>query len=332
MKAFMDGWPAMPDYYFDVMLVFPLLDALLNIFFAAMGIAIVNKPRKFHSMKRLGASGNRVDHDMHDSGPGQVNMQPSNDIDNNRTVDRRDNAGAARTSLDEVKTVTQAIHEVARDSAEPQLTLELTPAQSTPRIVINSRSVYEPKQRREPFDFDGKMPNPQNDDRRYLIVSGRSLRRLHESLDWGQRTKRNSVEQGGVLVGQVSKYKNEIYNFVQDVIVANTAGNPTFVEFTNSMWAEMQEELSVINDARPNGERLVITGWFHTHPGGLSVFMSGTDKATQRLNFSHEWQASLVMNPNTNTYRVFFGEKSTEGKVILSSSAVSRHLNRGGDR
>lgn len=200
------------------------------------------------------------------------------------------------------------------------------------KIVINSRSVYEPKQWNEPFHFEGKMPNPQDDERHYLILSDRALSRLHDSLDWGRRTRRNVVEQGGVLVGRVAMHKNEIYNFVQDVIVANTAGSPAFVEFTTGMWAEMQDELSAINDTLPAEDRLVLVGWFHTHPNGLSVFMSGTDKTTQRISFSQAWQASLVMNPHTNTYRAFFGEKSIEGKLILPPRLGDHSTDRRGGK
>ncbi len=189
-----------------------------------------------------------------------------------------------------------------------------------PKIVINSMSEYKPEKLNEEFYFEGKMPNPQNDERYYLIFGEFAFKKLKDFLDWGIRTERNCVEQGGVLLGRISYFENEIYCFVKDVLLADTIGNPVFVEFTRQMWASMQDELAEINMSLEKEEQLIIVGWFHTHPNGLPVFMSGTDMNTQRLNFSKRWQASLVVNPHTDKYRVFFGERAIEGKMVLSSS------------
>lgn len=188
---------------------------------------------------------------------------------------------------------------------------------SFPKIVINSKSEYEPVHLNEPFWFKDKIPNPQNDERHYLIIRTQTFKNLKNSLDWGIRTKRNQVEQGGVLLGHIAYYKNETYCFMDDFLLADTTGNSVFVEFTNEMWTIMQNKLTKLNETLDRNEQLVIVGWFHTHPNGLAVFMSGTDITTQKLNFSQKWQASLVMNPHTNKYRVFFGARATEGKVVL---------------
>lgn len=169
--------------------------------------------------------------------------------------------------------------------------------------------------------FLGKLPNPQNDERHYLIIRKGVLEKLKKSLDWGERTRRNRVEQGGMLLGHIAYYHKEIYCFVEDILLADTAGSSAFVEFTNEMWAAMQNELAERNAGRNKNELLAIVGWFHTHPNKLPVFMSGTDMNTQRLNFSREWQASLVMNPHMNKYRVFFGAKAVEGKIVLPESS-----------
>jgi hypothetical protein len=186
----------------------------------------------------------------------------------------------------------------------------------TPRITINSKTDYSPKITHRPFDFQGKMPNPRDDERRYLIFTKESLMELHNAIDWGMHTQRNRVEQGGVLLGRAYKYNNEIYNIVKSVILADTKGSPAFVEFSNKTWAQMQEELSRINDRLDPNEQIFITGWFHTHPNSLAVFMSGTDKNTQRLNFSQNWQASLVLNPHTKKCEAYFGERNMTGRVV----------------
>jgi proteasome lid subunit RPN8/RPN11 len=195
-----------------------------------------------------------------------------------------------------------------------------------PRIVINSKSEYEPEHLEKPYLFPGKIPNPQDAERRYLILSEHTFMELQDSLDWGRTTKRNRVEQGGVLLGRIAYYGNEIYCFVEDILLADTSGDPVFVEFTSEMWADMQNGLAKINASLDKKEQLVIVGWFHTHPNGLSVFMSGTDMTTQRLNFSQEWQVSLVMNPHTDKYGAFFGARATVGKVVLPESrGYSKH-------
>ena len=91
---------------------------------------------------------------------------------------------------------------------------------------------------------------------------------------------------------------------------------PAFVEFTKEMWRDMQNELTILNEKRDKDMKLVILGWFHTHPNNLSVFMSGTDMETQRLNFPLDWQVSLVMNPHKDIFRVFFGKNAKEGVIV----------------
>lgn len=199
-----------------------------------------------------------------------------------------------------------------------------------PKIVINRKSEYKPEKLDEAFYFGNKEPNPQNDERHYLILEKYAFKKLIDFLDWGTNTERNRVEQGGVLLGHIAYYNKEIYCIVNDVLLANTIGSPVFVEFTSEMWACMQNELVEINSTINKNEQLVIVGWFHTHPNELSVFMSGTDMRTQQLNFSEEWQVSLVMNPHMNKYRVFFGAKATEGKVVLPRSEGEYYRSIGG--
>lgn len=193
-------------------------------------------------------------------------------------------------------------------------------AKPTSKIVINSKTEYKPEIVDEAFEFQGKTINPQHDARRYLIFTKEANEVLCDSIGWGgrgqgARTGKNRVEQGGVLIGRVFQFKQEIYNCVEYIILADTKGSPTFVEFTNAMWAEMQEKLSKINEDLKQDEQVFITGWFHTHPN-MSVFMSGTDMNTQRLNFGQDWQVSLVLNPQGENKRAFFGIESTEGRIF----------------
>ena len=186
-----------------------------------------------------------------------------------------------------------------------------------PRITINRETTYRPERLSNPFHFPGKTANPQNGNRRYLILEKRAYTKLKDELDWGRKTRRNCVEQGGILLGRAAFYGNEIYCFVKDILLADTLGDPVFVELSREMWAAMQNRFDEINASLDDDKKLAIVGWFHTHPNGLAVFMSGTDMKTQRLNFSQEWQVSLVMNPHTDRYRAFFGANAIGGKIVF---------------
>lgn len=199
------------------------------------------------------------------------------------------------------------------------------------KIVITGKSEYKPSLLDTPFQFSGKTPNPQDATRHYLILEKRALTKLRDSLDWDSITTRNQVEQAGVLLGRAAIWGNEIYCFVEDILMAETFGNPVFVEITYEIWADLYNKLSELKNILDKNAPLVIVGWFHTHPNDLSVFMSATDMITQRQNFSQEWQASLVMNPHTNKYRAFFGARATEGKVVLPESQIIQKSEKRGN-
>ncbi|MBD5525400.1 MAG: hypothetical protein HDR04_13480 [Lachnospiraceae bacterium] len=187
-----------------------------------------------------------------------------------------------------------------------------------PQIVIKAKSIYEPIQLDAPFPISGVINREiEGDIAGYLIFNDYAIEKLKSALDWGKLTSRNQVEQGGILLGAISFYKDEIYCFVDDILLAKTKGMPAFVEFTKEMWRDMQNELGILNEKRNQDRKLVILGWFHTHPNNLSVFMSGMDMETQRLNFPLNWQVSLVMNPHKNVLRVFFGKEADEGVVVF---------------
>lgn len=186
-----------------------------------------------------------------------------------------------------------------------------------PRIVISGGSNYEPEVLESIPPFPIPAAGSSRHDGGYLILGFLAHQKLKKSLDWGKRTRRNVVEQGGILLGRAMRYRGTFYSLAEDILFAQTEGTPAFVELTHSMWAEMQNSLGKINAARSSQDRLVIIGWFHTHPNGLDVFMSGTDMHTQRLNFSADWQVSLVMNPHRNKYRVFFGSDAVEGRLVI---------------
>jgi proteasome lid subunit RPN8/RPN11 len=78
----------------------------------------------------------------------------------------------------------------------------------------------------------------------------------------------------------------------------------------------MIDKLDLINEDNQEDELQVI-GWYHTHPGRLSVFMSGTDLNTQSKMFSMVWQFAIVLNPQKQLWRAFSGSKAKECKGYM---------------
>ena len=69
---------------------------------------------------------------------------------------------------------------------------------------------------------------------------------------------------------------------------------------------------------------LRVVGWYHTHPNGLDVFMSGTDRDTQRALFPGAAQFALVLNPHRRLWRAFRGADSDpcHAAVIVPESGT----------
>lgn len=193
-----------------------------------------------------------------------------------------------------------------------------------PKIKIIGRQIYEPY--RISPDERSRLHNQYGDDPLLLIFSDKSCSKLKERIGWGHRTYQNHVEQGGILLGRVWRYKNEVFSFVEDCILANTQGSSAFVEFTPDMWAAMQQELDNLNSLKAKEDKMAIIGWFHTHPNELAVFMSGTDQNTQNKNFSQDWQVSVVLNPHKKILRAFFGDKIQDGQIVGWENSPSANV------
>ncbi len=147
-----------------------------------------------------------------------------------------------------------------------------------------------------------------------LYMSQQAREHVFAHIGWENPTPENSVEQGGILVGQVFKdhVKGTTYGIVQEAIPGKHAkGSSVYLEIDHQTWKEMLDQVDEILDANPNND-LQIIGWYHTHPNELSVFMSGTDRATQSLLFFQDWHFAIVLNPHTHVWRVFYGKDSIE--------------------
>ncbi|PTX61108.1 JAB1/Mov34/MPN/PAD-1 ubiquitin protease [Kordia periserrulae] len=152
------------------------------------------------------------------------------------------------------------------------------------------------------------------DTKNSLYISSSAKENIFSHIGWGKDISSNSVEQGGLLIGHSYKNRsdNSIIGHVEVAIPATTAkGSMTYLEFNHATWKMMMDKLDAINEATIERD-LQIIGWYHTHPGRLSVFMSGTDMNTQRKMFSKEWQFAIVLNPQKQFWRAFNGRNAEE--------------------
>jgi len=71
-------------------------------------------------------------------------------------------------------------------------------------------------------------------------------------------------------------------------------------------------DTSVWTSALPNKEAgKLIVGWFHSHPN-LGAFFSGTDRATQRNFFAHDYSLGYVIDPVRKEDAYFIGRCCNE--------------------
>lgn len=152
-----------------------------------------------------------------------------------------------------------------------------------------------------------------------IVVLDKARKSMFDHIGWGQDVKNNSVEQGGILIGHSYREDDVTVGVVKYAIPAFLAkGSMAYLEFGHDAWKSMVDELDNLNESLSEDEMQVI-GWYHTHPGRLSVFMSGTDRNTQAKMFYQDWQFAIVLNPQKKVWRAFSGCDSKEclGQIKL---------------
>ena len=109
----------------------------------------------------------------------------------------------------------------------------------------------------------------------------------------------NSVEVGGILVGDVLKDRHGPYLHVQAVIKAEHAqeGDAEFT-ITHDAW----EHINRVMDEQHQDRRIL--GWYHTHPG-FGLFLSDRDLFIQQSFFNLPFQIALVFDPKSRQHGVF---------------------------
>lgn len=153
-----------------------------------------------------------------------------------------------------------------------------------------------------------------------LYLTREAMGHIHSHIGWKEVTPHNCVEQGGILLGQAFRdsARGVTYGVVSAAVAGLSArGSSVHLEMTHDTWREMLDSADRLLEQSPHRELQVI-GWYHTHPNGLEVYMSGTDRDTQSRMFAQDWQFAIVLNPQKQRWRAFFGRDAQEcrGYVI----------------
>jgi proteasome lid subunit RPN8/RPN11 len=125
-------------------------------------------------------------------------------------------------------------------------------------------------------------------------------------------------EQGGLLLGEVFA-AGEDPAATRVIVVTQAVPSRDF----DSTGISLRMEAGVWSDARARlGERELVVGWYHSHPG-LGAFFSGTDRRTQRAFFPHAYSVGWVVDPLRGEAAVFVGAESEDpARVVYCAGAA----------
>jgi len=200
------------------------------------------------------------------------------------------------------------------------LDLAAVPAKAS-SIQVRRREPVAPTEARPPLPELFCTRNEDAPVRVYVSIA--ALRRI-----WGHVGRRCyacgclppsiNVERGGALVGEYAVDPNgRRFIVINDIVSAtNAPATRTTINMRAEDWVQIHAEIE-----RMEGQRLL--GWYHSHPS-LGVFMSGTDKETQRRTFAADWQVGLVVDPNDETFAFFVGEHSQPATWVALFDEHSR--------
>ena len=161
---------------------------------------------------------------------------------------------------------------------------------------------------------------------RLLVFRPHASNKLFKKIGW-LRTDfpDNRNEQGGILIGRYIKNAEGIpvQAEVLEILVAKTESRfPGYIEWDameeirlQRQFFDIKEKLEFSDSELEN--EVSIIGWWHTHPNGLPVFMSGTDMETQRQKYFKPEKYSVVLNPHRGIWRAFAGRDAVEVPAIM---------------
>lgn len=156
---------------------------------------------------------------------------------------------------------------------------------------------------------------------RHLLITRAAARTIQDHIAWGMEERSGVVEQGGILVGYAIQddAQAQLQGVVVQAIPAQSSqASSVYLELDHDAWWRMYGELDVLRETGA-ADDLAIVGWYHTHPGTLDVFMSSTDRNTQRTVFGAPWQFAVVLNPQRQVWRAFCGPEAIECLGLMES-------------
>ena len=151
-----------------------------------------------------------------------------------------------------------------------------------------------------------------------LFILDDALKDLNDHIHWSEYRRENLVEQGGFMLGNVYRdtKTHVLFGIVRRLIPVDGAeGSAAYLDMgTDASYDAVMNEQAVIQESKNKLRRI---GWYHTHPGSLGVFMSGTDMQTQTKSYFREWQFAVVLNPQKRIWRGFRGAKAIEVDCVF---------------
>lgn len=190
--------------------------------------------------------------------------------------------------------------------------------------VIASLPPYQPESRDDPMpekneQLDAIHTSEKSSEHKLYIMQG-PWNQICGHIGWGKRTSVNINEQGGILLGKTYIHENgaTLFGVVHEAVGGYSAnGSPGYLVMSHNTWKEMLDSVDEIIDRHPE-KGLQVIGWYHTHPNGLPVFMSGTDMGTQRKFFKENWQFAIVINPHKQIWGAFIGNSADKCKGYIT--------------
>lgn len=159
-------------------------------------------------------------------------------------------------------------------------------------------------------------------DAMHVFVNPEAAGELFENIGWGQRTSHNIRELGGILVGYFYNAASEgeppeIYVEVEHVIPCRhpQISEGAYLYMSADNWKEMYEKLDHMNEILDR--KMVLVGWYHTHPDSIPTAFSGTDIETHSTKFTYPYSVGLVLNPQRKKWTVYYGPDCSEGHGVM---------------
>jgi len=106
------------------------------------------------------------------------------------------------------------------------------------------------------------------------------------------------LEVMGFLLGEVCRWKGQVYSIVRDVVTTELKSSSSKVRFDPKAFPKLFAELD------ESGFDYILVGWYHSHPGH-TCFLSRTDLETQKTMFDQPYHAALVIDPINEDVKTF---------------------------